>query len=373
MNIKHFIVGMSGGVDSAVAAYLLKKAGHKVTAIFMKNWEDDDDGDYCATREDFISAVANADVIGIDIHHINFAREYKEKVFSYFLEELKTGRTPNPDILCNREIKFVAFLKHCALLDANAIATGHYARIIKSADNQVAQIFNAEDINKDQTYFLYQLLQKQLTPTEFPLGDFTKAQVRKIASEVGLPSAMRKDSTGICFIGERDFAQFMKRYLPINHGDIVDEKGKIIGRHQGLAFYTLGQRQGLGIGGVKSNINAKPAQTHQPWFVAKKDLANNLLIAVQGKEHPSLWQKVVNAKNLHWILQPPKIGEKILGKIRYRQAYSEGIITNINAEEITVEFIKPQWAVTSGQSLVVYRQNPQHNLIECLGGGVICS
>lgn len=374
---KHYIVGLSGGVDSAVAAYLLKKQGHKVTGVFMKNWEDDDDGDYCATREDFIAAVACADVIGMDIHHINFAREYKEKVFSYFLNELKLGRTPNPDILCNSEIKFNAFLKNAINLDADEVATGHYAKVIKNVANGKSGLFAASDVNKDQTYFLYRLSEKQLASAEFPLAQYTKAQVREIATTAGIPSANRKDSTGICFIGERDFAEFLKRYLPTNPGNIVDENNNIVGKHQGLAFYTIGQRQGLGIGGVKNSKNIKTQNLiHEPWFVAKKDITSNILIAVQGKEHPMLWQKEVVADNLHWLRgEPPKVGEEVLAKIRYRQKYAKGVIRSIAGDNINVLFDENQWAVTSGQSLVIYKHNSHQNeiecQIECLGGGII--
>lgn len=366
---KHYLVGMSGGVDSAVTAYLLKKQGHKVTAIFIKSWEDDDQNDYCATREDFRAAIKCADSIGIEIHHINFAQEYRQKVFTKFLDELTKARTPNPDILCNLEIKFKALQKHALLLGCDLIATGHYLNIKKNCE---VRIFNAKDKIKDQSYFLYRLSQKQLFSSEFPLGKYTKTQIREIAHQAKIPSFNRKDSMGICFIGKRRFSEFLQNYLPKKTGDIINENGEIIGKHDGLAFYTIGQRQGLGIGGIKKLANpTNSKQMHQPWYLAKKDIDSNSLIAVQGKNHPWLWQKQVIAKNLHWLgSEIPKVGEEVLGKIRYRQEYNSGKIKKITTKQFIVDFDQPQWAVTSGQSLVIYRQI-NSKLIQCLGGGII--
>ena len=276
------VVGLSGGVDSAVSAWLLKQQGFEVVGIFMKNWEDDDDTGYCSSNVDFVDAAAVADVVGVEIEHVNFASEYKDRVFAEFLREYQTGRTPNPDVLCNAEIKFKAFLDHAMRLGADKIATGHYARVRQAADGS-CQLLKGLDPAKDQSYFLHRLNQAQLSRTLFPVGELHKTEVRRLALEIGLPNAKKKDSTGICFIGERPFREFLNRYLSHEPGPIVDERGREIGRHVGLSFYTLGQRQGLGIGGLRSG-----GGTHAPWFVAAKDLARNRLIAVQGHDHPAL-------------------------------------------------------------------------------------
>lgn len=366
------VLGLSGGVDSAVAGYLLKQQGHEVIGVFMKNWEDDDDEQYCSSREDFLAAAACADVLGIELQHINFAQAYKDRVFCHFLQELREGRTPNPDILCNSEIKYQAFLSTAKTLSADGVATGHYAKKLLRAPShgkseRTHHLMVSADAHKDQTYFLYHLFPEQLARAHFPLGDFTKNQVRAIARQALIPSAERKDSTGICFIGERPFREFLSRYLPIHIGDIVDERGIKIGEHQGLAFYTLGQRQGLKIGGVKGASEA-------PWFVCEKDLANNRLIAVQGHQHPRLYRLEVRAGNCHWLAgnradAAINVGMRLRAKIRYRQNASACAITALDEQNLTVRFDSPQWAVTPGQSLVLYRTTAEGE--ECLGGGII--
>ena len=278
------VVGLSGGVDSAVTAWLLKRQGHEVVAVFMKNWEDDDDSAYCSSNIDFVDAAAVADVIGIEIEHVNFAADYKDRVFAEFLREYEAGRTPNPDVLCNAEIKFKAFLDHALRLGADKIATGHYARVREQACG--FELLKGLDPLKDQSYFLHRLTQAQLARTWFPVGELPKTEVRRIALAAGLPNAKKKDSTGICFIGERPFREFLNRYLSHQPGPIIDDRGRTLGRHLGLSFYTLGQRQGLGIGGVKERGAARGAGDHAPWFVARKDLAANALIVVQGHAIP---------------------------------------------------------------------------------------
>ncbi|RYY84203.1 MAG: tRNA 2-thiouridine(34) synthase MnmA, partial [Comamonadaceae bacterium] len=278
------VVGLSGGVDSAVTAYLLKQQGHEVVGIFMKNWEDDDDSEYCSSNIDFVDAAAVADVIGIEIEHVNFASDYKDRVFAEFLREYQAGRTPNPDVLCNAEIKFKAFLDHAMRLGAEKIATGHYARVRERAGR--VELLKGLDESKDQSYFLHRLNQQQLGKTWFPVGELRKTQVRQVAEEIGLPNAKKKDSTGICFIGERPFREFLNRYISKEPGPMKDERGRVIGQHQGLSFYTLGQRQGLGIGGIKTKGAQRGGGDHAPWFVARKDMASNTLWVVQGHDHP---------------------------------------------------------------------------------------
>ncbi len=354
------IVGLSGGVDSSITALLLKQQGYDVTGLFMKNWEDDDDDEYCASKQDLIDAVSVADKIGIDIEAVNFSKEYKDRVFANFLSEYEAGRTPNPDILCNAEIKFKAFLEHAMSLGGDLIATGHYAKVrenpIKKGNYQ---LLKADDGSKDQSYFLYRLNQAQLSKTLFPLGGYLKREVREIAREAGLPNAEKKDSTGICFIGERPFQEFLARYLPKNPGEIKTPEGKTIGQHDGLMYYTLGQRQGLKIGGSRDS-------TGEPWFVAAKDMANNELIVVQGHDHPLLLSDGLKASQLHWISnEDPETNWVYAAKTRYRQADAPCEIDAVNGEEVNVQFGQKQWAVTPGQSAVVYESNV------CLGGGII--
>ena len=354
---KHVVVGMSGGVDSSVTALLLKQQGYQVTGLFMKNWEDDDDDEYCSSREDLIDAVSAADVIGIPIEAVNFAGEYKDRVFSYFLREYEAGRTPNPDILCNSEIKFKAFLDHAMRLGADAIAMGHYAQV-REVDG-LYQLLKADDASKDQSYFLHRLTQAQLSHAMFPIGHLLKTEVREIARKHGLANHAKRDSTGICFIGERPFREFLNRYLPTQPGDIVSPEGKKVGTHQGLAFYTLGQRQGLGIGGGKEG-------TGEPWFVAGKDKEHNRLIVVQGHDHPALLTPSLNALDMHWISgRTPDTAHGYAAKTRYRQHDAACRITAIDNDGASFTFDQPQWAVTPGQSVVVYEG------AVCLGGGII--
>lgn len=353
----HVVVGMSGGVDSSVAALLLKQQGYAVTGLFMKNWEDDDTDQYCASREDLIDAVAVADRIGIDIDTVNFSTEYKERVFNAFLREYRAGRTPNPDVLCNAEIKFRAFLDHALALGADRIATGHYARIREVEG--LYQLLKAEDGTKDQSYFLYRLSQEQLARTLFPLGGLYKREVRDIARREGLPNHDKKDSTGICFIGERPFREFLNRYLPTNPGEICTPEGEVIGRHRGLMYHTIGQRQGLGIGGRREGDG-------DAWYVAAKDIARNRLIVVQGHDHPALLCERLTATDLHWISGDAPHCDWVYGaKTRYRQKDAPCTLNRVDAQQCTIEFAEPQWAVTPGQSVVVYESQV------CLGGGII--
>ncbi|WP_067070148.1 tRNA 2-thiouridine(34) synthase MnmA [Roseateles chitosanitabidus] len=358
---QRLVVGLSGGVDSAVSAWLLKQAGHEVVGIFMKNWEDDDDSEYCSSNIDFVDAAAVADVIGIEIEHVNFAAEYKDRVFAEFLREYQAGRTPNPDVLCNAEIKFKAFLDHAMRLGAEKIATGHYARVRDVAGR--TQLLKGLDPLKDQSYFLHRLNQAQLRKTVFPVGDLPKTEVRRIAEEIGLPNARKKDSTGICFIGERPFREFLNRYLSHQPGPIKDERGRKVGEHVGLSFYTLGQRQGLGIGGIKEKGAPRGGGAHEPWFVARKDLETNTLVVVQGHDHPLLLSRSLVAQDLSWTDTPPDFGG-FGAKTRYRQADAACALTP-GSGTIRLDFPQPQWAVTPGQSAVLYDGEV------CLGGGVI--
>jgi tRNA-specific 2-thiouridylase len=351
------VVGLSGGVDSAVTALLLKQQGYEVIGLFMKNWEDDDDSEYCSSRQDLIDAVAVADTIGIPIEAVNFAKEYKDRVFSYFLREYEAGRTPNPDILCNSEIKFKAFLDHAILLGADAIATGHYARVRKQ--NGLFQLLKAEDGSKDQSYFLHRLNQQQLSKAMFPLGELLKSQVRVIAREHHLSNHAKKDSTGICFIGERPFREFLNRYLPTKPGDMVLPDGTVIGQHVGQSFYTIGQRQGLGIGGGKDSSG-------EPWFVAGKDMAKNHLLVVQGHDHPLLQKSQLDALDMHWISgSAPDSARIYAAKTRYRQQDAACHIGPLTHNTAHFTFDQAQWAVTPGQSVVLYDGDV------CLGGGII--
>ncbi len=359
------VIGMSGGVDSSVSAWLLKQQGYEVIGLFMKNWEDDDDSEYCSSRQDWLDAASVADVVGVDIEAVNFAAEYKDRVFAEFLREYLAGRTPNPDVLCNAEIKFKAFLDHAMSLGADFIATGHYARVrrIETASGMQSQLLKAIDTSKDQSYFLHRLNQAQLAKTIFPLGEIKKTEVRKIAKEIGLPNASKKDSTGICFIGERPFREFLNRYLPTKPGPMMTPEGKYLGEHLGLSFYTLGQRKGLGIGGVSGAQNADG--TADAWYVAKKDMASNTLYVVQGHDHPWLLNKTLNAEDASWIAGiPPAIG-KYAAKTRYRQADSACELVSLDNTGFALGFADAQWAVTPGQSAVLYDGDV------CLGGGVI--
>ena len=363
---QRIVVGLSGGVDSAVTAMLLKQQGHEVIGIFMKNWEDDDDDEYCSTKQDFIDAAAVADVIGIDIEHVNFAADYKDRVFAEFLREYQAGRTPNPDILCNAEIKFKAFLDHAMRLGADKIATGHYARVRHNTDSSLYELLKGVDASKDQSYFLHRLTQAQLSQTLFPVGEIEKIEVRRLADAAGLPNARKKDSTGICFIGERPFREFLNRYIAKAPGPIKTDAGRKIGQHQGLSFYTLGQRQGLGIGGIKEKGAQRGGGEHAPWFVARKDMESNTLWVVQGHDHPWLLSTQLQADDLSWIAgTPPAVG-RFHAKTRYRQ---QDALCDLSWQQaqMQLDFPEAQWAVTPGQSAVLYDGDV------CLGGGVICS
>ena len=360
--LHRIVVGLSGGVDSAVSAHLLKQQGHEVVAIFMKNWEDDDDSEYCSSRQDFLDAASVADVLGIEIEHVNFAAEYKDRVFAEFLREYQAGRTPNPDVLCNAEIKFKAFLDHALRLGAEKIATGHYARVRER--HGVHELLKGLDPSKDQSYFLHRLNQAQLSRTLFPVGELKKSEVRRIAAEIGLPNARKKDSTGICFIGERPFREFLNRYLARTPGPIKDDRGRVVGEHVGLSFYTLGQRKGIGIGGVKEHRHVKGGSDHAPWFVARKDLATNTLYVVQGHDHPWLLAAALVADETSWVAGAPPAAGRHAAKTRYRQADAPCRYTPLE-DGFELHFDEPQWAVTPGQSAVLYDGEV------CLGGGII--
>ncbi len=355
MRTNHIVVGMSGGVDSAVAAALLKEQGKDVVGIFMKNWEEEDENGICTATEDYADVKAVCDVIGIPYYTVNFAREYRDRVFSYFLEEYGKGRTPNPDVMCNCEIKFRAFLDYAMMTGASSISTGHYARIERHGGD--VKLLKGVDKEKDQSYFLAGLTREQIDKAIFPVGELQKSEVRKMAKEMGLPNAEKKDSTGICFIGERNFKKFLMQFLPAQPGDIVTEKGVVVGRHDGLMYYTLGQRRGLGIGGRKDG-------TGESFFVIGKDLNRNLLIVQQG-EHEELYSKSLEVGEMHWI------GGEAFGhefdctaKFRYRQPDQKVHVT-VSGDGIHVGFAEPQRAVTPGQWAVLYHGE------ECIGGGPI--
>ncbi|WP_198264100.1 tRNA 2-thiouridine(34) synthase MnmA [sulfur-oxidizing endosymbiont of Gigantopelta aegis] len=370
------VVGLSGGVDSSVTALLLKQQGFDVSAIFMKNWNEDDDAGYCPAEEDFADAQSIAAELDIPFHGVNFAPEYWDNVFSYFLAEYKAGRTPNPDILCNKEIKFKVFLDYALSQGAEKIATGHYARV--KEENGEFFLLKGKDNNKDQSYFLYTLGQYPLSKTLFPVGELEKPEVRALAEKFQLATWDKKDSTGICFIGERDFAKFLSKYLPAKPGDMVTPEGEVVGQHQGLMYHTLGQRKGLGIGGRKASKAAEKT-AGMPWFAAQKNLSNNQLIVVQGKDHPLLYSQHLSASQLHWVSgKAPAAPFQCMAKTRYRQADQACTITeinklaakstNLNTETQTncvVEFDSPQFAITPGQSIVFYQGEI------CLGGGII--
>ena len=362
---QRIVVGLSGGVDSAVTAHLLKQQGHEVVGIFMKNWEDDDDSEYCSSNIDFVDAASVADVLGIEIEHVNFAADYKDRVFAEFLREYKAGRTPNPDVLCNAEIKFKAFLDHAMRLGAEKIATGHYARVRHNEATGKHELLKGLDPSKDQSYFLHRLNQAQLSKTLFPVGELHKSEVRRIAAEIGLPNAKKKDSTGICFIGERPFRDFLNRYISKAPGPIKDARGRTIGEHQGLSFYTLGQRQGLGIGGVKEKGAQRGGGDHSPWFVARKDVEKNTLWVVQGHDHPWLLSHALEADDTSWVAGAAPAPGSYGAKSRYRQADAGCALGAGDEGRIRLDFPDAQWAVTPGQSAVVYDGEV------CLGGGVI--
>lgn len=346
------VIGMSGGVDSSVAAHILKQQGYDVVGIFMQNWEDDDNDGYCTIKQDSMDAIAVADVLGIDIEIVNFAKEYKDRVFSYFLEEYQAGRTPNPDILCNSEIKFKAFLEYAISIGAEFIATGHYVSKAQTSNGEV--LIRALDNNKDQSYFLYRLNQYQISKSLFPLGNIVKPEVRKIAEKLNLPNAAKKDSTGVCFIGERPFREFLQKYMPTQPGNMVTPEGKKVGSHQGLMYYTLGQRKGLGIGGQGD-----------PWFVAHKNLNTNELIVVQGHNHPLLLKSELVANQLNFGLNNLPTDGKYTAKTRYRMQDAKCELINLGDNHIKLVFDEPQWAITPGQSVVIYDNE------KCLGGGII--
>lgn len=352
------VVGMSGGVDSSVTALLLKQQGYDVIGIFMKNWDDTDEFGYCTAEADAEDVRRVCEQIDIPYYTVNFEKQYYDKVFAYFLEEYKRGRTPNPDVMCNREIKFGEFLNKALDLGADYVATGHYARVVE--ENGTYKLLRGVDNNKDQTYFLNALNQEQLSKAMFPIGHLPKPEVRRIAEEAGLYTAKKKDSTGVCFIGERNFKEFLSNYLPAKSGDMVDiVTGEVKGRHDGLMYYTLGQRQGLGIGG---------SGTGEPWFVADKDLERNILYVVQGDKHPSLYSTSLIASGVNWIAGADKLPEgpyKCTAKFRYRQPDQGVTLMKQPDGTVRVEFDQPQKAITPGQAVVFYQGE------ECLGGGTI--
>ena len=357
---KRVVLGMSGGVDSSVAAILLKEQGYEVIGVFMKNWEEKDDNGNCMAEEDYKDVIAVAEQLDIPYYSVNFVKEYWDKVFIYFLNEYKKGRTPNPDVMCNKEIKFKAFLDYAMKLGADYVATGHYARILHEEKNGKIKsvMLRGIDNNKDQTYFLCQLTQEQLEKVLFPIGEYTKPQIREIAEKYNLATAKKKDSTGICFIGERDFNEFLSKYLPAKGGNIVNTEGKILGKHNGLMYYTIGQRKGIGIGNTKE-------VTGEPWFVVDKNLETNELIVTQG-DKSVLYSKGLIATDFNFInIEDIEFPMECTVKFRYRQSDSKATIKKLSDEKYEVLFDEPQKAVTPGQIVVAYKDEV------CLGGGVI--
>jgi tRNA-specific 2-thiouridylase len=351
------IVGMSGGVDSSVSAYLLLQQGYQVEGLFMKNWEEDDTEEYCSASVDLADAQQVCERLGIPLHTVNFSGEYWDNVFEYFLHEYRIGRTPNPDIMCNREIKFKAFLDHAQMLGANRIATGHYVRSRRRGD--YFELLRGLDENKDQSYFLYALDQHQIGHALFPVGELDKSEVRKIALQQQFDVHSKKDSTGICFIGERKFRDFLQKFIPARPGEIVSVEGEVIGEHAGLMYYTIGQRQGLGIGGTEHGSD-------DPWYVIDKQLDSNRLVVGQGLQHPLLFHRHCRITDLHWNARPvDQAGFACSAKIRYRQQDSACRLISLQSQKAVVEFEQPQRAITPGQALVFYLDE------QCLGGGVI--
>jgi len=354
--MSNVIVGLSGGVDSAVAALLLKQQGHTVSAVFMKNWDEDDEQDYCPSEEDLADARAIAEKLEIELHTVSFSAEYWNRVFAHFLSECEAGRTPSPDIICNREIKFRAFLDYAIKLGADFIATGHYARIEKTPS---VRLLKGLDSRKDQTYFLHTLTREQLGKSLFPLGELDKTGVRKLAAAEGFSNHAKKDSTGICFIGERRFSKFLSRYLKKNPGEIRTLDNQLIGQHEGLMFYTIGQRQGLGIGGRSDSSG-------EPWYVTGKDMDNNVLIVAQGVNHPALFSSGLRASQLYWISGADVVSPfACTARIRHQQPVQACTLTVRSDQAGTVSFETPQRAVAPGQSIVFYQDD------ECLGGAII--
>ena len=352
------IVGMSGGVDSSVSAWLLQQQGYDVEGLFMKNWEEDDTEEYCSASVDLADAEQVCDRLGIRLHRVNFSAEYWDNVFEYFLHEYRIGRTPNPDVMCNREIKFKAFVDHARLLGAERIATGHYVR--SRHRNGRVELLRGLDDSKDQSYFLYALDQQQIASALFPVGELDKSEVREIARQQQFSVAAKKDSTGICFIGERKFRDFLQRFIPARPGEIVTLEGDPIGEHGGLMYYTIGQRQGLGIGGLEG-------AGEEPWYVVDKRLEENRLVVAQGIDHPALYHSHCRVARLHWISGSAAggAGYRCSAKIRYRQQDSACRLQSIDGEQAVVAFDEPQRAATPGQALVLYDGE------QCLGGGVI--
>ncbi|PSL45095.1 tRNA (5-methylaminomethyl-2-thiouridylate)-methyltransferase [Salsuginibacillus halophilus] len=347
------VVGMSGGVDSSVSAALLKEQGYEVIGIFMKNWDDTDEHGVCTATNDYDDVIQVCNQLDIPYYAVNFEKEYYDRVFKYFLNEYEAGRTPNPDVMCNKEIKFNAFLDHALSLGADYLATGHYARVERTEDGQVRMLRGVDD-NKDQTYFLNQLTEEQLQHVMFPLGDMPKQEVREVAHARGLATAGKKDSTGICFIGERNFKEFLQSYLPAQPGEMQTPEGEVKGRHEGLMFYTFGQRQGLGIGGAG-----------EPWFVLDKDVANNVLIVGQGYHHEGMYSDGLYASGLNWITDAPKTSFNCTAKFRYRQSDQAVTVQPLEDGSYYVDFHDRQRAVTPGQAVVFYDGDV------CLGGGTI--